>query len=100
MSGPEQSVVNATIRVLDDARALHFNLSARNGETGLCDRLAIYKGRVLWIEVKRRGGGRLSARQAWQLARAREAGAVALVVTDPRQVRDALDLIDASERAK
>lgn len=89
----ETVVVRGSVRVLDAAGAFHFAVDP-SYNTGLPDRHATYRGRSLFLEFKRPRGGRLHPKQAWQLARAREAGAVALVVTDPEQVRQALAQID------
>lgn len=90
MSRPEQRVVNATIKVLDNAGIFHFNLSAGNGVTGLPDRLAFPPGAVLPLEFKKPKGGRLSGRQKYVHERFAAAGWPVLIVTDAQQVRDAL----------
>lgn len=100
----EAAVVRAVSRTLDrhtgpdGQRVLHFNLHGSNGQTGLCDRLAGYRGRTLWLEVKRARGGRVSAKQEWMAQRAAACGWIALVVTDAAQVREILDQIDEEER--
>ncbi len=98
MNRPEQAVVRASCRVLDRAGAVHFNLGPSNGDTGLPDRHALYKGRALYLEFKRPHGGRVAPKQAWWLQRLRAAGGVALVVTDAEQVRAALAAIDEEGR--
>lgn len=94
MSVPESAVVRASCRVLDQHGAWHFNIGAQNGETGLPDRIAVHRGITIVIEFKRPCGGRLAPKQAWQLQRARDAGAIALVVTDPEQLRTVLTEIE------
>jgi len=99
MSGPEQNVINATIRALDTAGAIHFNIAAGNGETGLPDRHAIHRGRAIYMEFKRPGGGTVAPKQRWWLDRLAAAGGIALVVTDAQQVRDVLAQIDRESAA-
>lgn len=102
---PEGTVARATTRVLDrhtgpdGERVLSFNLNGSNGQTGLCDRIAGYRGRTLWLELKRPSGGRVSAKQEWMAKRATACGWIALVVTDAAQVQAVLDGIDEEERA-
>lgn len=96
MTGPEQKVVDATVRVLDAAGIPHWNVGAHNGETGLPDRMAVLSGgRLLAMEMKAPGTGRLRPKQAWWLGRLSRAGAIALVVTDAQQVIDVLEQHDA-----
>ena len=93
----EQAVVDATVRVLDARGAVHFNIAAGNGETGLPDRFFAYRGHGGFIEAKRPKGGRLSPKQTWWLDRLAGAGMWTLVVIDADQVRRALDKIDEIE---
>lgn len=93
----ESTVVRAVARALDDAGAIHFNLNGANGETGLCDRLAFYRGRTLWIECKS-ATGRVRPKQAWMAQRVATQGVIALVVRDAEQVRAELRRIDEEER--
>lgn len=97
MSVREAAVVRAVVRVLDQAGAVHWNHSPA-GETGIPDRFAVYRGRLLAIECKRPVGGVVSPKQRWWLDRLTGAGAVALVVTDAEQVRAELRRIDEEER--
>jgi hypothetical protein len=95
----EATVVRAVVRVLDDAGAVHFNLNGANGETGLCDRLAFYRGRTLWIECKS-ASGRVRPKQAWMAQRVAAHGVIALVVRDGEQVRAELRRIDEEHALK
>jgi hypothetical protein len=90
----EQAVVNATVKVLDRRGAVHFNIAAGNGETGLPDRCAIYRGRAIFLEFKAAHGGRVTPKQQWWLDRLRGAGALALVVRYPSDVSLLLNGID------
>lgn len=90
----EQAVVNATIKVLDKRGAVHFNIAGSNGETGLPDRVAIYRGRAIFLEFKAATGGHVAPKQDWWLERLRGAGALALVVRYPSDVSLLLDAID------
>jgi hypothetical protein len=97
----EAAVIRATIRGLErhrgpnGERVVHFNIGASNGETGLPDRHACYRGRAIYIECKRPKGGVLGPKQAWWLQRLGDAGGVCLVVTRAEQVREVLERIDA-----
>lgn len=103
MSTAEATVVRAVVRALSEHRGPHgeqavtWNHSPA-GETGIPDRFAVYRGRLLAIECKRARGGRLSAKQRWWLDRLAAAGAIALVVTDAGQVRAELRRIDEEEQ--
>jgi hypothetical protein len=98
MSATEAAVVRAVVRELDARSITHWNVGPANGETGLPDRMAVLPGgRLLAIECKRPGGGRVSPKQRWWLGRLRDAGALALVVSDVRELRSALDEIDREE---
>jgi hypothetical protein len=89
----EQAVVNATIKVLDQRGAVHFNIAAGNGETGLPDRCAVYRGHAIFMEFKAEAG-RVAPKQWWWLTRLRDAGALAIVVRYPSDVSLLLDAID------
>lgn len=94
MPSPEQRVVDATTRMLDRRRVVHFNIAGGNGETGLPDRMAVYRGRAIFMEFKAPGTGRVAPKQRWWLDRLRGAGALAVVVSDAQTVADLLDVID------
>ncbi len=87
-------MVSACVRELDRRGAVHFNLSAANGETGLPDRHALYRGHPLYLEFKRPGGGTVTPKQRWWLDRLHAAGGVVLVVRDVADLRSELDDID------
>lgn len=89
----EQAVVNGSIKALDKRGAVHFNIAAANGETGLPDRIAIYRGHAIFMEFKAQGG-RVAPKQEWWIDRLRDAGAMALVVRYPSDVSLLLDAID------
>lgn len=94
----EAAVVRAVVRELDARAIVSWNVGPANGETGLPDRMAVLPGgRLLAIECKRPDGGHVSPKQRWWLARLRDAGALALVVSDVRELRSALDEIDREE---
>jgi hypothetical protein len=100
MSTTEAAVVRAVVRELDARSIVSWNVGPANGETGLPDRMAVLPGgRLLAIECKRPDGGRVSPKQRWWLKRLRDAGALALVVSDVRELRSALDEIDREETA-
>lgn len=96
----EAAVVRASVKALDAHGAVHFNIGASNGETGLPDRHALYRGRALYLEFKRPRGGAVSAKQRWWLDRLAAAGGVSLVVTDAEQVRAALRRIDEEDEMR
>lgn len=93
----EATVVRAVCKALDaHGDVVHWNHSP-SGETGIPDRFALYRGRLLCIETKRPRGGRLAPKQRWWLDRLAAAGGVSLVVTDAEQVRAALRRIDEED---
>ncbi len=94
---PEARVVRAVCRVLDEQHVVHWNHAAA-GQTGIPDRFAVHRGRLLALEIKRPRGGVVSPKQRWWLDRLAAAGAIALVVTDAEQVRAELRRIDEEER--
>jgi hypothetical protein len=88
----EANVVRAVVRELDARGVIHWNLSGANGETGLPDRMGVLEGgRLLAVECKAPGCGRVSRKQHWWLGRLRDAGALVVVVDDVAQLRRALD---------
>jgi hypothetical protein len=92
MTGSEATVVAAVVRELDARRIPHWNIGPGNGETGLPDRMGVLAGgRLLAVECKAPGTGRVSPKQRWWLDRLRVAGALAVVVSDVAQLRRVLD---------
>lgn len=67
------------------------------GRSGVPDIHATYRGRSLWIEVKG-PRGLLEPRQAYEMDKARKAGAVAAVVRSVEEVEAALDEVDEADR--
>lgn len=92
----EAAVVRATIRVLDQHGAAHWNHSP-SGETGIPDRFAVHHGRLLALEIKRPKGGKVSPKQQYWLDKLAAAGAICLIVTNAEQVHDALLEIEAQQ---
>lgn len=97
--GGEQAVVNACIKELDKRRAIHFNVGASNGQTGLVDRIAVYRSQVLFIETKSATGA-LRAKQRWHHEQLRAAGARVVVARSRLDVVYALDEIDHEQGQK
>lgn len=61
-------------------------------ESGIPDRIAILPhGRVIFVELKRPYGGRLSAIQKYQLEKLRSLGCEAVVVKNHRDIEDLLE---------
>ena len=91
----EAAVINAISREPTTRGAWWFNLHGSvYGRNGLPDILAIYRGHPICIEAKNPNNGRLRKLQAWELTRAREAGATTIVARSRQDVTDALDHID------
>jgi hypothetical protein len=88
---PEGRIVAAVKRELDKRGIFHINLNGGNGQTGLPDRLAFPHGRVLPIECKAPGTGRVAPKQAWVHEQFAKAGWPVLVVDDVAQLREWLD---------
>lgn len=92
---PERAVINAIGRELTNRNAYWFNLHGSvYGRNGLPDILAIYRGHPICIEAKNPNNGRLRKLQAWELERARAAGATTIVARSRQDVTQALDAID------
>ncbi len=101
MSGPEQRVVDASVRELDRRGYWHFNISGANGRNGLPDRLVLIgDGRVLALEFKAPKTGRLSAMQRHVHEQWRAAGIDVLVVAHVDVLRAKLDEIERDDRAR
>lgn len=91
----EASVVKAITRELTNRGAWHCNLHGSvYGRNGLPDIIAIYRGHPLCIEAKNPNNGRLRKLQAWELSRARDAGATTILAHRRQDVTDALNHID------
>lgn len=90
----EAAVAAAIDRLLKQRGAYVINLhNSGHGRNGVADRVAVYRGRALVIEIKQ-PGGRADKAQRYELAKARLAGAVAIVADRAETVALALDAID------
>jgi hypothetical protein len=88
----EAQIVKTIQRVLDQRGAWHYKTTGVS-VAGIPDLAVAYRGRALHLEVKQ-PGRKPTARQAYQLDRARRAGAIAEVVTSPHEVELLLDSVD------
>lgn len=90
-----EHAITATIGRLLTARGAWWFKSHGAGASraGIPDILAVYRGRALALEIK--APGRTPTRlQAHTLARAAQAGAVAVCITSKKNLTEILDAID------
>lgn len=91
----EAAVAAAIDRLLKKRGAYVINIhNAGHGRNGVADRIAIYRGRALVIEIKQPGGSATKLQQ-YELGKAELAGAVAIIAHDAETVGLALDTVDA-----
>lgn len=92
MGALERSVQGRCIELLRDRGAWYSRL-ARGSRNGVPDLIACHRRTFLGVEVKR-VGGRVRPEQLVELWRIRESGGIGLLVDDPDQLQDALDMLD------
>lgn len=91
---PEQEVQDPIIQFLINKDAWFIKHKAGSNKVGVPDILCCYGGYFIAIEVKRKSGGKVSARQKFNLNHISENGGIGISANSLDIVKDVFDIIE------